>query len=501
MRTPGLLATLLAACIALSAAPAATASGPWVLTGASPAPAGAGTGLAQDEAGARYLAGEHTLLRTDARLRPGLVLSSAIPGGLAVTPGFARLGDPGWDPARGVLVVPLACHAAAAGCGRGGLSVYGRDLALDVAVVLDPADGPPAEWAAPSPDGALVWTSAGSDLVAYRSADLLPVNSSGRGVLVSAAARLPDAAPSGTVTGGVFWEGRLYMSSQVEALARVHSVDLSASRPAPELEIERPLAGTSRGLDAGPAPGGVLHWLVSEGAAAQSTLLTFARAGEVSLSAGADRRTLRAGRPSTVGVTVRQTLRGRTVPLAGAKVTIGSAAARTDEEGRAELRVRPLRAGRLAVRAASAELSAPPVQLAVLPPIGPPLHGPPTATISAGAGARRVRAGALVDCSGSAGCETPRARLRPAACVRARPGADVRIALHRRPVRTIDVHVTDSSGRVAEWGRAIAQGRGALGWRFPVRGRLPARATMTMVAVYPDRTGAITVLRLRSAGC
>lgn len=498
MRPSRLLAVLLAPGLLLGAAPGAAASS-WVLTAASPAPASTGTGLAQDERGARYLTGERTLLRTDERLRPGLVLRPAIPGGLASAPGFARLGDPGWDPARGRLVVPLACASGTAGCGRGGLSVYGRDLVWDLAVTLDPGDGPPAAWAAPAPDGTLVWTSAGADLIAYRSDDLALAGASAHGAPVSAAVRLPGAAPGGSVSGGAFWEGRLYIASQEGEMGRVHSVDPAA--PVPRLEIERALTGTARGLDAGPAPGGVLHWLVAEGAGPAARLLTFARAGEVSLTAAVDRRTLRAGRPATIGVTVRQTLSGRTAPLSGALVGAGAASARTDDDGHAELRVRPLRAGRLEVRASSAELRAAPVQLTVLPSIGPPLSGPPSATVSAGAGARRVRAGMLVDCSGGAGCQAPRTRLRPSGCVRARAGADLRIALHRRPARTLSVLVTDVRGRVADWGRAVAQGRSALGWRFPVRGRLPSRATITLVAVYPDRTGAITVLRLRSAGC
>jgi hypothetical protein len=403
---------------------------------------------------------------------------------------------------RGRLVVPLACAAAAAaGCGRGGLAVFGRDLAWDVAVTLDPGDGPPAEWAAPEPGGALVWTSAGTDLIAYRGDDLVAARASGLGAPVSAVARLPGAAPGGSVTGGAFWEGRLYLSSHEGELAQVHSVDLAAARPAPELEIERRLTGAAGGLDAGPAPGGVLHWLVGATGGGAATLLTFARAGDVSLSASVDRRTLRAGRPATIGVVVRETLRGLSAPVAGALVGAGGASARTDEEGRAELRVRPMRPGVLAVVASSAELRAPSLRLAVLPSIGPPLSGRPSATVSAGAGARRVRAGTLVDCSGGAGCEASPARLRPSACVPARPGADVRIALHRRPARTVDVLVTDLGGRVADWGRAMAQGRNALGWRFPVRRRLPSRATMTIVAVYPGDTGAITMLRLRSAGC
>jgi len=163
--------------------------------------------------------------------------------------------------------------------------------------------------------------------------------------------------------------------------------------------------------------------------------------------------------------------------------------------------VRPLRPGALLVRATRGELSAPPGRLTVLPAIGLPLSGPPSSSISAGGGPSRVRANALVDCSGSGGCETPPGGLRPRGCVRSRPGADIRIRLLRRPARWVDVLLTGPGGSAVDGGRALAQGRSALGWRFPVRGRVTAAVTMTLVVVYPDRTGAITVVRLRPGGC
>jgi hypothetical protein len=198
-------------------------------------------------------------------------------------------------------------------------------------------------------------------------------------------------------------------------------------------------------------------------------------------------------------VTVTQTLGGSRAPLAGVRVSAGGRSALTDELGEATLRVRPARSGTLVVRATRGELAAPPVRLAVTPPIGIPLTGLPSARLSAGAAPRRVRAARLLDCSGQGGCETT-APPRPRTCVAARPGADVRIGLLGRPASRVDVLIQDR-GRVVASGRALAVGRDALRWRFPVRRGLPPRARITLVLVYPDETGALAVATLRRGGC
>jgi hypothetical protein len=55
-------------------------------------------------------------------------------------------------------------------CGMGGFGVVDPvTLAWRYWVRLDPADIPKAMWAEVSPDGTLVWTSSGNDLLAYSS--------------------------------------------------------------------------------------------------------------------------------------------------------------------------------------------------------------------------------------------------------------------------------------------------------------------------------------------
>lgn len=477
--------------------------GAWVLAGAARAPETATGGIAHDAAGGRFLAGGTTLLRTDGRLRPDLTLRAAIPGELLGDPGFDRVGDPGWDAAGGRLVVPLACRAGAgATCGSGGLALFAPNLDWRVGITLDAEAAPGGRWAAPAPDGALVWTAAGTDLLAYRTGDLTQANATLTGGPIRPAVRLPGAGPAGELTGGAFWQGRLYLTAGGPGPLRIWSIDVGAPSPVARLEVERGIAGAAAGLDAVPARGGVLQWLVAPPAGgARPTVLTLAPAGDGALRLRLDRRSLRAGRPARIEALVSQTLGGVTAPLADVAVSLAGVTARTDADGRAELRVRTLRPGPISARAVSGELEAPPVALRVLPAVGLPLAAPPSATFSAGGAGRRVRANMLIDCSGASGCETPRSGLRPRGCIAPRPGADLRIALLRRPARVVDVQVIGEGGAVADGGRAISQGRSALGWRFPVRGSLPRRGTVTVVAVYPDRTGAVTVLRLRAGGC
>lgn len=507
-----LTAALVVLCVLAGAPATARAADPgaWAVAGVARAPAAATAGIAHDDRGGRFVAGGAMLLRTDGRLQPDLTLRTAIPGELLSDPGFDRVGDPGWDAAGGRLVVPLACRAgAAATCGSGGLAVFERNLAWRVGVTLDATGAPGGRWAEPAPDGTLVWTSAGTDLLAYRTGDLTQANATLTGGPIGPAVRLPGAAPAAAVTGGAFWRGRLYLTAGGPDALRIWSVDVTAPAPAPRLEVERAVSGVAAGLDAVPARGGVLHWLVAPPPAGtrptygggRPVVLALAPAGDGALRLRVNRRSLRAGRPARLEATVSQTLGGVTAPLADVAVSIAGVTVRTDGDGRAELRVRPRRAGPISARAVSGELQAPPVALRVLPAIGLPLAAPPSATFSAGGAGRRVRANVLIDCSGQSGCETPRAGLRPRGCIVPRAGADLRIALLRRPARVVDVQVTDDRGGVADGGRAIAQGRGALGWRFPVRGSLPRRGTLTIVVVYPDRTGAVTVLRLRAAGC
>ncbi|MGZ4277651.1 MAG: hypothetical protein ACXVFK_13020, partial [Solirubrobacteraceae bacterium] len=90
--------------------------------------------------------------------------------------GYDHIGDISWDAAEhGRILLPLECYYPPAGntCQTGSIGVADpRTLKWRYYVKLDPRYIAKAMWAEVSPDGKLVWTSSGSDLLAYRDADV-----------------------------------------------------------------------------------------------------------------------------------------------------------------------------------------------------------------------------------------------------------------------------------------------------------------------------------------
>ena len=77
---------------------------------------------------------------------------------------------------------------------------------------LDPAEIPKAMWAETSPDGKLIWTSSGDDLLAYRSSDVAAANSGGTGRVIHAVRRLPGRGAADRGHGGGVLEGQLLLA-------------------------------------------------------------------------------------------------------------------------------------------------------------------------------------------------------------------------------------------------------------------------------------------------
>ena len=78
---------------------------------------------------------------------------------------------------------------------------------------LDPAGIKKAMWVERSPDGSLLWSSDGDDLVAYNSSDVKPANAP-PAPPISEVKRLVGATPPQGITGAVFYNGRLYTARQ-----------------------------------------------------------------------------------------------------------------------------------------------------------------------------------------------------------------------------------------------------------------------------------------------
>lgn len=350
----GAVAAGLAVAALLGAAPAhAAAPDRLRLADARPVPIEYFQGLTHDAAGARFFDGVvQGLYRTDRGLHETARNPAAIPADVAAAFGFNHIGDVGFAAALGGLVLPFECFTpggpnAGNTCGRGALGVADPvTLALRYVVPLDPVDIAKAMWAEVSPDGALVWTSAGADLIAYRTADVSAANAAA-GVRIRPVARLAGAVPPSGVTGAAFRDGRLLLAGQLSGRLELWSVDVRTG--ARRREAVLPVAGESEGLDVLDDGHGVLHWLVTPFdplgraptyGAGHSELLSFVPAADARLRAAVTPARLLAGRPTTV--TVRVTLRvgGRPHAVAGAIVRAAGRSAQTDASGVARIRVR-----------------------------------------------------------------------------------------------------------------------------------------------------------------
>ena len=204
------------------------------------------------------------LWRTDRGFTQNGGTPDVIPPQVTATEGYNHIGDLTYDSAEGGRVIlPLECYYPPEGntCNTGSFGVADpTTLQWRYYVKLDPAEIPKAMWAEVSPDGSLIWTSSGSDLLAYRASDVNLANAGPAGTPIKAVRRLAGAVPPSGVTGATFYNGRLFLAGSQGDTFQVWSVDLTdGSR---RLEIERTVIGESEGLDTFNAAGGVLHWLI-----------------------------------------------------------------------------------------------------------------------------------------------------------------------------------------------------------------------------------------------
>ena len=354
------LAAVLAVLLLAPAAPASAADpGRWRLTGRSAIPLEYFQGMASDPDRHVWFDGVFAgLYRTDDRLRERARREIAIPPEVTAAKGYNHIGDPTWDAREGGrLLLPLECYTPGAPggsntCGRGAIGVADPvTLRWRYLVELDPAEIAKAMWAEMSPDGRLVWTSSGGDLLAYRAAAIS--RAAADGPPLRAVTRLSAVAPPSGITGAAFYGDRLLLAGGAAGGFEVSSLDLATG--ARRLEIQRPAELEPEGLDVIDALGGVLHWIVRPLSGQGNVLLHYeptARRGRLRLSVRP--AVLAVGRGTRVRF--RATHAGRPVP--GVVVRAASRWVRTGAAGTARMTLRLPRSGRLRVIATRADLRA-----------------------------------------------------------------------------------------------------------------------------------------------
>jgi hypothetical protein len=267
--------------LALAAAPALGADpGLWKETGRSSVPLYYYQGITSDPQKNLYFDGVYFgLYKTDSQLGQLAGHNDEIPPDVHLREGYDHMGDLTWDPNEGGrILLPLECYYPYPGapnsgntCGFGangqpepGTGSFGvadpNTLDWRYYVKLDERDIPKAMWAEVSPDGKLVWTSSGKDLLAYSTADIKPANAAPTGPKIRPVRRLAGAVPPSGITGAAFEGDRLLVAGQDGGPFQVWSIDLTTG--ARELQIERTIVGESEGIDTADVLGGHLHWLI-----------------------------------------------------------------------------------------------------------------------------------------------------------------------------------------------------------------------------------------------
>jgi hypothetical protein len=368
------------AALLLLAAPARAADpGRWLETGRSTIPFVYYQGVTSDDRGHFYFDGIFIgLYRADRNLAEQARRDVAMPAGVATTEGYNHIGDITYDRAEGGRVLlPVECYYPGRPggdnpCRTGAIGVADPDtLEWRYYVKLDPAEIPKAMWAEVSPDGTLLWTSAGEDLLAYSVAEITATRAAPAGAVLRAVRRLPGAVPPTGITGAAFVGERLMLAGQDDTLFQVWSLDLATG--ARQLEIERQYFGESEGLDAVVALGGLLHWIVTPADPQrrkptydQNVLLHFMPAtggppARPQLRLAIRPRKLVVGRRTRLRVTVTI----GTAPVAGARVRAAGRRVFTNAAGVARLTVRRRHPGTMRVSASRAGATAAVVRLPV----------------------------------------------------------------------------------------------------------------------------------------
>ena len=148
--------------------------------------------------------------RTDWQLRPEAANTAVIP---RTREGYNHAGDLSFDPVRRQILLPLECYYPRRGgnmCQVGAMAVVDpATLKLRYYVNLARRQIKKAMWDEIEPDGRWIWTSSGTHLLIYRSADITAATArrqrTGRQGGI-AGVDLGPILPSSAVTGATFYQ-------------------------------------------------------------------------------------------------------------------------------------------------------------------------------------------------------------------------------------------------------------------------------------------------------
>ncbi|HET7481540.1 MAG TPA: hypothetical protein VFK89_01640 [Actinomycetota bacterium] len=205
-------------------------------------------GTTHDEGGNHYFTGIYFgLYKTDESLNETARNDDVIPPQVHATEGYDHIGDLSYFDGR--LYLPLECYYGPVGntCKTGAIGIADPDtLQMDYYVKLDPTEIEKVMWCEVSPDGSLLWTQQGDDLLAYRMSDLTQEHAA-PAPPIHAAIKLPGAVPPPGITGATFIGDRLFTAGQTDAGGEIWSTDLSTGDATLETTID--FIGESEGID------------------------------------------------------------------------------------------------------------------------------------------------------------------------------------------------------------------------------------------------------------
>ena len=345
MRAARIGAATVVLALALCAPAAARDPGRWTLTGWSSMPNNYWQGVTEQGPGQPlFFSGIFTgLHRTARNLKQTGSVDPVIPPLVFATEGYNHVGDIGYQGGR--VLLPLECYTPGGPnggntCGTGSIGVADpATLAFQYYVKLDPAEIPKAMWVEASPDGQLLWTSSGQDLLAYSGADVTAANAAPGAAPIHSVRRLAGAVPPSGVTGAAFHRGRLLLAGSQGTTYQVWSVDTSAGKRRLELELKN-VQGESEGLTQVPLLGSRLHYLVAP-LASQPTFGPTVGLLHFTTGRWAGRGlkvTASSPNATSLAPKVNVTVKRRGHPVAGARVSVAGFRATTNRRGRATVR-------------------------------------------------------------------------------------------------------------------------------------------------------------------